>query len=367
MCSRVLFCNIGWTKYYRGQIDDIPKNGGGYNENNIGHECYNFFNNDGDYYGYVQSTWNSINLSRIDANTDINAGSLDDVLVVWTATPTSGKKRIIGWYEHAEVYSTLQIVPEAVKRNRTNFNNCVEYNIKAESSNVYLIPENERGKDYYLETPGRNVWYADGKDNDKVNKEKREKAEKLKAKAIELFDKYKSKINSQISEIENEIATETEQTQKQKELINAQIKALENLEGSDIIALGKQRKGQGLFRNQLIEKYKGECCLCGITNKQLLIASHLKSWADSDKNEKVDENNGLLLCPNHDKLVDKYMISFDEEGKILISSALSQNDLILMNIVVDKKIKITAGNEYFIRWHRNKFYELEEQRKPSKD
>ena len=61
------------------------------------------------------------------------------------------------------------------------------------------------------------------------------------------------------------------------------------------------------------------------------------------------------------------MISFDEKGKILISSALAQNDLILMNIVVDKKINITAGNEYFIRWHRNKFYELEKQRKTSKD
>ncbi len=366
MYSRVLFCNIGWTKYYRGQIDDIPKNGGKYNKRNTGHECYNFFNNNGVYFGFVQATKNRIDLSRIDESAAKDTDSLDDVLVVWTATPTSGKKQIIGWYEQATVYSTLQIVPDDVKQNRTNFNNCVEYNIKAESSNVYLIPENKRGEDYKLRIPGRNVWYADGKDNGKVNKEKREKADKLKAKAIDLINKYKSKINNQISEIENEISTKPEQTQEQKELVNAQIKALENLEGSDIIALGKQRKGQGVFRNQLIEKY-GKCCLCGIINKQLLIASHLKSWADSDKNEKVDENNGLLLCPNHDKLVDKYMISFNEEGKILISSSLSQNDLIFMNIVESMKIDITAGNEYFISWHRNKFYELEKQRKTLKD
>ena len=52
---------------------------------------------------------------------------------------------------------------------------------------------------------------------------------------------------------------------------------------------------------------------------ELLVASHIKPWSISDANEKLDIHNGLLMCPNHDKLFDRGYISFDDTGRILIS------------------------------------------------
>lgn len=68
-------------------------------------------------------------------------------------------------------------------------------------------------------------------------------------------------------------------------------------------AIIKVRIGQGGFRERLINKDK-KCRICGLANKKLLIASHIKSWIFSNEKERVDENNGILLCPNHDALFD---------------------------------------------------------------
>ena len=59
---------------------------------------------------------------------------------------------------------------------------------------------------------------------------------------------------------------------------------------------------------------------------ELLVASHIKPWSISDANEKLDIHNGLLMCPNHDKLFDRGYISFDDTGRILISEKLDDNN-----------------------------------------
>jgi predicted restriction endonuclease len=80
-----------------------------------------------------------------------------------------------------------------------------------------------------------------------------------------------------------------------------------------------ERVHQREFREGLLRKYP-HCCLCSVANKELLFASHIKPWEKSTSEEKTNLNNGLLLCPNHDKLFDKGFISFDSNGSILISS-----------------------------------------------
>lgn len=83
----------------------------------------------------------------------------------------------------------------------------------------------------------------------------------------------------------------------------------------------KTRVNQSVFRERLLNKYDC-CCLCKVGNPKFLIASHIKPWADSENDEKLDEDNGFLLCPNHDALFDSGYISFDENGTIMISEEL---------------------------------------------
>ena len=81
------------------------------------------------------------------------------------------------------------------------------------------------------------------------------------------------------------------------------------------------RIGQGAFRSGLIGYWK-RCAVTGCDSLDLLKASHIKPWRDSDNAERLDIYNGLLLIPNLDSAFDKGYISFDDGGKIIISDMI---------------------------------------------
>lgn len=127
------------------------------------------------------------------------------------------------------------------------------------------------------------------------------------------------------------------------------------LEGKDKYAFIKTRINQSVFRNRLLSKYN-TCCLCQIENPSLLRASHIKPWSECLSHEKLDVNNGFLLCPNHDTLFDNGYISFLSNGEILISSELSSNDCIFTNVHSKMKIGLTEENKKYLLYHRNNIF-----------
>lgn len=126
-------------------------------------------------------------------------------------------------------------------------------------------------------------------------------------------------------------------------------------EGKVKETLIKIRINQSVFREKLLHRY-GNCCLCGINNPTILIASHIKPWKDSKPDEKLDVDNGLLLCANHDKLFDSGLITFDNDGRIIISDHISILDRILLNISENMKIKLTEKNKEYLKFHRNTIF-----------
>lgn len=81
----------------------------------------------------------------------------------------------------------------------------------------------------------------------------------------------------------------------------------------------KARKGQGKFR-QNVERIENKCRVTGVANKNMLIASHIKPWHQSNNMERLDGNNGLLLSPHIDKLFDQGWITFSDSGDLISSS-----------------------------------------------
>ena len=128
--------------------------------------------------------------------------------------------------------------------------------------------------------------------------------------------------------------------------------SIDGLSGESRDAIVKVRINQGVFRDRLLQKYD-KCCLCNVSNKNLLIASHIKPWSVSDKKERVDINNGFMFCPNHDKLFDQGYISFDDNGRILISDSLAVVDRIFMNVNDDMIINLEEDNRKYLEYHRN--------------
>ena len=119
----------------------------------------------------------------------------------------------------------------------------------------------------------------------------------------------------------------------------------------------KGRIGQSEFKTALLANEK-KCKLCGVSNKNFLVASHIKPWSKSNNQERLDINNGLLLCPNHDSLFDKGYISFNDEGRILISSSIDEVTKIFLNIHEEMKIDINMQQLKYIRWHRENLFVL---------
>lgn len=127
------------------------------------------------------------------------------------------------------------------------------------------------------------------------------------------------------------------------------------LEGKERDVIIKVRVNQSEFRQQLLERYQ-KCCLCSITDKALLIASHIKPWSESESSEKLDVENGFLLCPNHDKLFDSGLISFDDSGKTMISKYLKYDDIRALNINENILIPLTEANKKYLTYHRERIF-----------
>lgn len=119
-------------------------------------------------------------------------------------------------------------------------------------------------------------------------------------------------------------------------------------------AVVKQRVGQGYFKELLVERYSCKCALCGITTRSMLIASHIKAWKDSSKSEKLDENNGLLLCAHHDALFDKHLISFKDTGDLLVSSTLTPAEKTSLQINSIPALTVDPAMKPYLADHRSK-------------
>ncbi|MDX8289118.1 HNH endonuclease [Metabacillus indicus] len=113
----------------------------------------------------------------------------------------------------------------------------------------------------------------------------------------------------------------------------------------------KYRRTQKLFRKALIER-ENKCQLCNIDIPELLVASHILPWSVSDNYQKNNTDNGLLLCITHDGLFDKGLISFDENGRIIVSDVLRKELYGTLNICENMKIQITDKSEQYMKIHR---------------
>ena len=87
-----------------------------------------------------------------------------------------------------------------------------------------------------------------------------------------------------------------------------------------------------------------------------MIASHIKPWSESEDDEKLDPDNGLLLCPNHDKAFDGAYITFDDDGKIIISDELSEENRVFLNIREGMHIDMNEGRRKYIKYHREELF-----------
>lgn len=115
----------------------------------------------------------------------------------------------------------------------------------------------------------------------------------------------------------------------------------------------KIRTAQSEFRRNLLNKYNS-CFICNLSFEPLLIASHIKPWSLCSNRERLDVNNGLLLCTHHDKLFDKGYITFIN-NKISVSKALPEHSLLKISNI-QRNYDFNKKQEIYMKFHNSNIF-----------
>lgn len=129
-----------------------------------------------------------------------------------------------------------------------------------------------------------------------------------------------------------------------------------NVDETERDAVIKSRVGQGKYRASLIEMWEG-CSVTAFLAIDVLRASHIKPWRFSTNTERLDPYNGLLLLPNLDALFDLGLISFKDNGEIIISNRLSSPTLSILGISAEMSMrKVDNRHLPYLKFHRENIF-----------
>jgi hypothetical protein len=121
-------------------------------------------------------------------------------------------------------------------------------------------------------------------------------------------------------------------------------------------ALILARRGQGEFRRKLFEIWGG-CAVTACKVAEVLRASHIKPWRSASKTERLDPENGLLLNAMLDALFDRGLITFGDDGTILISPTVTPQDRGILALERMKLSKAPSGKQLeYLRSHRRDLF-----------
>ena len=97
------------------------------------------------------------------------------------------------------------------------------------------------------------------------------------------------------------------------------------------------RVNQSFFRRMVMAAYNNQCCITGITQEELLVAGHIKPWAE-DKANRLNPRNGIAINGLHDKAFESGLITITPDYRVKVSTILKKQHK-------DKTIE-----EYFLRY-----------------
>ena len=92
-------------------------------------------------------------------------------------------------------------------------------------------------------------------------------------------------------------------------------------EGKTTSAIVKVRVNQERFRRAILASYNARCCISGLAEPRLLIASHIVPWSMDTKN-RLNPQNGLCLSALHDKAYDLGLITVLPDLTVRVSRQL---------------------------------------------
>ncbi len=154
----------------------------------------------------------------------------------------------------------------------------------------------------------------------------------------------------------NQAAVDFE-TEVQQSLASLSIADAQNTE---VLRMVRQRVGQNRYRQAMLSYWGGACAVTGLSLAPALRASHAKPWAEcATDDERLDVFNGFLLSANLDALFDQFLISFTNDGVMLLSSQLSPNHRNLLGLTTSHSLRwVAQAHLPYLNYHRERFKDV---------
>ena len=99
------------------------------------------------------------------------------------------------------------------------------------------------------------------------------------------------------------------------------------------------------------------CVVTNVTDPNLLVACHIKDYAKCNTLEKFDKFNGLTMTPTIHSLFDMGYLTFDENGKMVLSDFFRNVDRRNLNLY-GKTITVLLEEEMkpYLSWHNENVF-----------
>lgn len=127
---------------------------------------------------------------------------------------------------------------------------------------------------------------------------------------------------------------------------------------TEVLRIVRQRVGQQAYRQAMLDYWGGACAVTGLALAPVLRASHAKPWAlcESDA-ERLDVFNGLLLAAHLDALFDQFLLSFDDQGGVLISPQLDSAACEVLGLRPTMRMRwVAREHQGYMGYHRRQFF-----------
>lgn len=113
------------------------------------------------------------------------------------------------------------------------------------------------------------------------------------------------------------------------------------------------RIGQNIFRESLLDYWNCGCPMTGITNPELLRASHIIPWAKCDSDdERLNVYNGLLLSSLWDAAFDAGLLTFADDGEPIVSKRASEAAKRALISSPAPPLQLHSEHRERLAWHR---------------
>jgi putative restriction endonuclease len=121
---------------------------------------------------------------------------------------------------------------------------------------------------------------------------------------------------------------------------------------------------QPMFRGALLRAYNRKCAFCGLSIEIALQGAHIIPWSIANIDQRLNVQNGLLLCATHHKLFDERLLTINDDYTIVSNNTRkrkdSEYDILLTSALHNNKITLPVDKKHwpvvsYLQKHRQGF------------